>query len=398
MKDSSVLKKLFLFCSIISVGSVSASDLQNYLSSEKNQIFNYQNIKNNIESDKLHNSWISPITASYQENWTTQPVSGTKSSGVFSIGINQPIFKSGGIYYAIKYSSILRGVNAHGIRIKKRALIAQAINILYSIKELKLQKRKLQLLISNDNIDIKRKQESYNAGVLDSSFLDQSILKQNGDKLSLLDIESNLAKLKNSFHTLSKRNPDRLKTPHLRLITLNNYKNNNMNVIVKRLEAKENKYKTKMVWSKYLPTISANARYSRTDKAAPGNNKNFYTYGLTVSMPLSINSVKDIESSRVSYLQSMVELQDSRRGASLEYSMVRENLRILNKKIALSKKNEALYRNLYKRTKDSVKAGEKTNQDEQIMLNSLKIQKISRAIYYIKKQEELLKLYTKVGH
>jgi len=393
------LKKLFLLCSLLGISHLTAqSDLENYLTKEKNLIFNYQEMKNQLEMDKLHNSWISPITISYQENWTTQPLSGTQSSSAFSIGIDQPIFKSGGIYYAIKYSDALRSANSQEIAIRKRQLIGQVIDTLYSIRKLGLQHQKLRFLVRNDTIDINRKQESYDAGILDSSFLDQAILKRNQDESQMLDIELNLAKLRNAFKLLSRKNPDKLKTPHLRMISLGHYKQHNMDLAAKRLRALEKEYSSKIIWAKYLPTVSVNVRYTNTNKDISGMDDDYSTYGFKISMPLNINTFTDIESSRVSYMQSVTELQDSRRAAGLEYGIVHKSIAILNKRIALSKKDEALYSRLYKRTKDLVKAGEKTDQDSQTMLNSLKIKKLDRRIYAIEKQQLLLSLYIKVGH
>jgi len=399
MKDLNVLKKLLVLCSLLgSTHLLAQSDLQNYLTREKNLIFNYQELKNQLEMDKLHDSWISPITLSYQENWTTQLLSGTQSSSAFSIGIDQPIFKSGGIYYAIKYSGVLRDANAHAIAIQKRQLIGQAIDILYSMKKLKLQYQKLSIMVKNDRIDIRRKQENYDAGVLDSSFLDQAILKRNQDEAQMLDIELNLAKLRNGFKKLSRKNPDGLRVPYLRMLSLKNYKRNNMDLTLKQLRALEKEYSSKITWAKYLPSVSVNARYTNTNMRTPGLDDDYSTYGFKISVPLNINSMTDIESSRVSYLQSVTELQDSRRTAGLEYSIVRKSLSIIDRKIALAKKDEALYRRLYKRTKDLVKAGEKTQQDVETMHNSLAIKRLDRKIYAIDKQQQLLSLYIKVSH
>jgi len=398
MKGLNVLKKLLLVCSLLTVGSLTAgSDLENYLSEEKNLIFHYQKLKNDLEMDKLHDSWISPISVSYQESWNTQPLSGTDSSALFSVGIDQPIFKSGGIYYAIKYSNILRRANYQDIEIQKRTLIGQAIDILFSIKKLKLQHQKLKYMVRNDLIDIRLKQESYDAGILDSSFLDQAILKRNQDESSMLDMELSLASMRNAFQKLSRKNPDRLRTPHLKMLSLKHYKRRNMDLAVKKLRAMEKQYSSKMVWSSYMPTLSVNARYNHTNRDTVGMDNDYNTYGFKLSVPLSINRSTDIESSRVSYMQSVTELQDSRRTVALEYQMVQKTLQILDKKIALSKKDEALYRRLYKRTKDLLKAGEKTKQDAQTMRNSLEIKKLDRKIYAIEKQQELLKLYMKVA-
>ena len=171
-----------------------------------------------------------------------------------------------------------------------------------------------------------------------------------------------------------------------------------MDLAAKRLRTLEKEYNSKMTWAKYLPTVSVNARYTNTNRHAPGMDDDYSTYGFKISMPLNINSATDIESSRVSYMQSMTELQDSRRTIGLEYDIVRKSMHILNRKIALAKKDEALYRRLYTRTKDLVKAGEKTDQDSQTMLNSLKIKKLDRKIYAIEKQQQLLSLYIKVSH
>lgn len=395
------MKKLFLLYSIVGVlgaESISAqSELQNYLTNEKNLIFNLQEYKNQLEADKLSTGWIAPIMLSYQENWTNQPLAGTQSSTVFSIGIDQPIFKSGGIYYAIKFSQALRDANSQDIAIKKRQLIGQAIDILYSIKKANLQLQKLRLMLKNDHIDIDRKRESYDAGILDSSFLDQAILKRNMDESSMLDVELTIAKLKNAFSMLSKKSPNRLKTPNLKLISLRNYRAKNMDLASKELRVLEKEYSSKMTWTKYLPTVSLNAHHFDTNRNNPGMKQDYSTYGFKITMPININTFKDIESSRVSHMQSVVELQDSKRAVQLEYSLIRKSINIIDRRIALAKKDESLYRSLYSRTKDLVKAGEKTAHDSQTMLNSLKIKKLDREIYYIDKQQQLLSLYIKVS-
>jgi len=398
MKDLSVLKKLFLLSSITLTTTIGAnSELQNYLTHEKNMIFNLQDRINTLETDKLHDSWISPITIGYQETWSTQPLGGDMLSTAFSIGIDQPIFKSGGIYYAIKYSQVLADANRMDIATQKKELIGKAIDIIYSLKKAKLQYHKLQLLSRNDAIDIRRKQESYDAGVLDSSFLDQAILKHNQDQSQMLDMQLTISKLRNSFKMLSRKNPDKLRVPTLKLLSLKEYKKGNTQVAIKRLRAMEKDYSSKMTWSKYLPSISVNARYTNTNIAAPGMKDDFSTYGFKITMPININTAKDIESSRVSYLKSMTEYQDSKRTMMLEYRSVRQSLTIIDRKIALAKKDEALYRSLYKRTKELITAGEKTEQDSSIMLNSLKIKQIDKRIYRIDKQQELLQLYIKVN-
>jgi len=393
------MKKIMLITSL-SVALFSMDELPDILSENKSKIFNYQKEKNQIESDKLQKSWISPIVVSYKKNYSEQLISGRVDTGSFSIGIDQPIFKSGGIYFAIKYADAIRGLNGTSIEIQKRAMIGNALSILYNLKKLALNQKKLRLLVKNDNIDILQKRDSYDSGLIDSSFLDQSILKKNSDEIQLLDIELSIQKLKNDFYLLSDKNPSSIKLPKLKLIKESRYKGKNLELVKEKFAVREKSYSSKMTWTKYLPTISIQARYTDSDPSAifvnPNLKEAYNSYGFTISMPISINSLRDIESSKVSYMEAETKLMDKKKDIENEYKLVLKNLAILDKKISLSKKDEKLYKSLYKSTKNLQKAGEKTKLDTELMGNSLKIKKYDQQIYRIDKELQLLSLYIKV--
>ena len=73
-----------------------------------------------------------------------------------------------------------------------------------------------------------------------------------------------------------------------------------------------------------------------------------------------------------------------------------EYLDILDKKIQLARKDEKVYKNLYRLTKDLAHAGEKTSLDADVMYNSLQIRKLDQQIFEIDKQIKLLMLYVRV--
>jgi len=177
MKDLNVLKKLLVLCSLLFVSLVHADELGDILSDNKALLFDYQFEKNELESDKLSKSWINPVTLQYRKNYSTQFKDRTNKTGTFSVMIDQPIFRSGGIYYAIKYSQALRAANNADIILQRRKMIGDAVSILFNLKKTKLEQQKRRLLIKNDTIDILQKRDSYEVGLLDSSFLDQAILK-----------------------------------------------------------------------------------------------------------------------------------------------------------------------------------------------------------------------------
>ncbi len=396
MKKLSILFRLLIVISG-ALWAEEESDLQNYLSDEKNLIFDFQTQQSNTQADMLHNSWVSPINVSYKKDWRPNADDKMYSSDAFSIGIDQPIFKSGGIYYGIKYAKALKGANQKEIQLQKRQMIAQAIEILFNYKKTRLQIEKLKLLVSNDSIAMKRQEEMFAAGLIDSSLLDQTILTHNRDSSQLIDLRLAARQLKASFAFLSDKDPAKLRLPKLKLISLAKYKKTNLKLAANRLHAKEKRYSSKMIWTKYLPTVTAYANYKYTNEYTPDKMKGFKNYGFRISMPININASNDIEVGKLDYLLAMTNVRDQRKIIKAEYELVRASLNMLDRKIALSKRDESLYRRLLKTTKGLAKAGEKTKYDTKTMMNSLAMKKIDRRIYRIDKQLQLLKLYAKIG-
>ena len=403
MKGSSVLKKYLILCSLVA-SLLYADELGDILSDNKSLLFDYQFESNDLESDKLSKSWVNPVRLQYSKNYTTQFGDRTINTGTFSVTIDQPIFRSGGIYYAIKYSDALRQANASDLTLQKRKMIGDAVSILFNLKKTKLEQAKMRLLIKNDKIDIRQKRDSYEAGLLDSSFLDQAILKKSQDEASLLEMELNLLELKQRFSLLSDKNPEHLKLPVLKLMSKEDYSAENLDLQTDRLRAEVSNYNEKVTWAKYLPTVSLQGQYINGDLnplfVGPGSTlqEQYYNYGFTVSMPIDVNSFADIEASKVDKLRAAIQVLDRKETVKEEYQWIYNSLGILDKKIALAKKDEKIYKNLFNVTKNLAQAGEKTSLDTAIMHNSLKIRKIDQKIYKIDKQVQLLKLYVRVAN
>ncbi|TET88530.1 MAG: hypothetical protein E3J96_03160 [Sulfurovum sp.] len=403
-RDLSLLShySLVFFSIFLVTFSVHADELSDVLSDNKNILFDYEFQTNELESDKLSKSWIDPIMLQYSRTYSEQFADRTTQTGSFTVGIDQPIFKSGGIYFAIKYAQALRGANEAEIKLKKREMIGSAVKLLFEMKKLKLEQKKLALLIKNDVIDIRLKRESYEAGLIDSSFLDQAILKRNQDETQHLEMEVSLMTLEQSFTLLSDKDPNTLKLPKLKLISAERYKGTNLELTRDKLRATEKGYNAKMTWAKYLPTVSLQGRYTDADPnplyERPGLEEKYWTYGFTISMPLNINTFSDIEASKVAHLKAQTEVIERKHTIDEEYKLVKNKLRIIEKKIMLARKDENLYNRLYITTRNLAKAGEKTSFDTAMMRNSLQVRKLDQKIYRLDKQIELIGLYTKVAN
>jgi len=400
MKDLNVLKKLLVLCSLLFTSSVYADELGNILSDNKELLFDYEFQSNELESDMLSKSWVNPVKLRYSRNYSTQLRDGTNRTGNFTVLIDQPIFRSGGIYYAIKYSQALRDANEAEITLRKRQMIGDAVSILFNLKKNKLEQEKMRYLIKNDRIDIRQKRDSYDAGLLDSSFLDQAILKKSQDEAKLLELELNLLELRQRFSLLSDKKPDGLRLPMLKMMSKINYSEENLELKKDRLRALQSDYNTNVTMAKYLPTVAIQGQYIDGDLNPlffnPSIKERYYNYGFSVSMPLDINTFTDIEASKVEKLRAAVQVLDRKDQVKEEYDWVHNSLKILDKKIVLAQKDEKVYKSLYRVTKNLVHAGEKTSLDADIMQNSLQIRKLDQKIYKIDKQVQLLKLYIRV--
>ena len=401
MKGLNVLKKLFLLCSLLASSVIYADELGDILSDNKELLFDYQFQSNELESDILSNSWLNPVRLQYSKNYTTQFVDTTRKTGGYSIIIDQPVFRSGGIYYGIKYSEALRDATRADLQLQKRTMIGDAISILFNLKKTKLEQEKMKYQIKNDTIDIRQKRDSYEAGLLDSSFLDQAILKKSQDETALLQMDLTLMELKQQFSLLSDKEPYSLRLPVLKLMSKSNYSESNLELIRDRLRAEQADYNQKVTWAKYLPAVSLQGQYTDADlnpffAANPDIKEKYYTYGFTISMPLDINTFSDIEASKVEKLRAAVEVLDRKETVDEEYDWIDNSLDILDKKILLAKKDEKVYKSLFRLTKNLAEAGEKTSLDADIMYNSLQVRKIDQKIYEIDKQIQLLKLYVRV--
>jgi len=150
--------------------------------------------------------------------------------------------------------------------------------------------------------------------------------------------------------------------------------------------------------TKYLPSVSLIGGYNWTKNENPAmpigeEERDYYDYGIAVNIPLSINSLRDIESAKVDTIKAKLQAKDKTLEVELLYDQVMQNVRNLDKKVALSKENISLRKKLLDDTKRLFNAGYKTSYDVDLLTNSLKIEELTLAIYKIELNTTLLPLY-----
>ncbi|MCF6173684.1 MAG: TolC family protein, partial [Campylobacteraceae bacterium] len=306
----------------------------NILSGLKKSIISQDEKKNELNSDNLEKSWINSINGSFSYSNSDAITKNREESNTFSISINQPIFKSGGIYYAIKYANANRNWLRIVTKNSEQVQIKTALLAILNIKKIDLQIQKQKLLIKNAQIDILRKKEQYKSGFLDSSYLNQAILSENSLQKGLIDMKSSKFDLIKTFKTYSDKNYKDVKIPTFSLIDESVFLKSSLAILQKNSEIVKNNYLKKMTISSYLPTISFTAGYHNTHDFGA---KKYTTYGLNFTVPLiDINRGRSIEIKKVEYLQSKLQLQDTKRAEKENYDAVVNKIKLLKQKVQIA--------------------------------------------------------------
>ena len=380
--------------------------LEAYISHNKKKLFSYDYKKIDEESLKLRDSWISPLHLNFNYS-KSNPYENEQTSQNSAIKMDQTIFQSGGIYYGIKFAEASRIYSTYSVDVQKRKLVKDAIALLMQIKQMDLKVKRQQLQIKNSEIKLEQKKEQYLNGQLDSGFLDNAIIERNIVIQALYDIQTNKERLVSKFQAISDIDYESAEIPHLKLLDKDDFLEHNVVINMSKSNIEKNRYSKDVTISKYLPRISVVAGYNwdKTENQQFGNtgagfsgDTDYYNYGIRATMPLDINTFRDIEVSKLEYLKSKTLIEDKKRELLAIYEQVMQNIANFEKKKELSKENESIYEKLLLDTKELFEAGYKTQYDVSLLKNSVAIQKIDIKVFEIDKQLELLTLYEMYKH
>ncbi len=380
------LKQFSLFLAFLSCTTLVAQDT--ILSDDRKSIFKYSQEKINEDSAKLEKDWINPIQYSY----TQKDGDGIDKSKKSLISISQPIFKSGGIYSAIKYANSLKNSNSFALNLEEKEAVKLAIQTLFNINKTDLLLAKQRLTIKNAMIDIKNKRDSVLNGLLDISFLNNSILDANRQKESLLDLEFQKTNLINSFNNLTAKSYDKFELPKLKLLDEQNYLDNNIYIKQSKSNTATKEHYKGITRAKYLPSVNANYTYTQNHTTQKAND----TYGFSIVIPLSVNFHNDISSSKLDFLKTKTQEQITARTEQNLLKTQIAKIKTIDKKLALTYKNIKSYKELLVQVKELEGVGLKTQDDVAVFKNSKDAEILDIKIFEIDKQIELLELYARV--
>ncbi|RXJ65451.1 hypothetical protein CRV08_15145 [Halarcobacter ebronensis] len=364
------------------------------LSDDRLKLFDYSKKQNEESSSKLRKDWINPITFSYEKS-----KSDTNDTLKSAINISQPIFKSGGIYSAIKYANATFDYTKYDIELQRKELIKEATTMLFNLHILDLNIKKNELLLKNAQIDVFTKKEQVLNGFIDTSTLDNAILDANVIKNNLADLYYEKDELVNNFENIASGEYTSFELPFLNLVDEQSFLKRNLELSKAKANVTKNDYFSDMTVAKYLPTVSFEANHTQyhQDKKEKLSNENIYSYGLSVSMPFDIRALNDIEVEKINYLSSKLNLKNSELEEKNYYKTKLSKLKMLENKKKIAQDDYKLYDSLLQVIVEEKNAELKTQSDVDILQNSQKIKSIELKIYELEKQIELLNLYSKIS-
>ena len=179
----------------------------------------------------------------------------------------------------------------------------------------------------------------------------------------------------------------------INLIDINTFQQQNLYLKQSNLNI-QTKHNLKYVtYAKYLPNI--NLTYQKTINHTYDTQN--YVAGFNVIVPFDIKSIYEPKSALLNELIAKKELQIKQKEEISLFKTMEFKIKQLEQKILLTKQNIIAYQDLIEQTKQMVDVGLKTNDDLQILQNSLENEKINLQIYAIDKQINLLEIYYRLS-
>jgi outer membrane protein TolC len=361
--------------------------------------------KVDAEASIERDSWLNPIMGSYSASYKTQFGVDQENYNA-TVGIDQPIFKSGGIYFAIKYANAKAYYNRLGITLKRNGVIKKTIESAMKLRQLDLSIKQASLEIEDAKSEVAFLQDQLSVGEVDGATLDKAVVALNSAKMKRIDLQNSKRDMQYQFSILSDKDYRELTLPKLTIIDKASYLEKNVNVKQSLSKSKESRYWKNVVISNYLPAVNLQLNYNYqeginqtfSETFTPYNNKSSYTnFGFKVSMPLfDVNMLKSVESARVDYLKSKINIDQVRADEKLFYDTKLAKVRAIEEKKQLCLANYNLYEKIFMTTQNSYKTGDVTALDLQKSRHQWEIKEMEIKKVYFDQQIELLSLYEKL--
>lgn len=379
------MKKIFILCSVAMVMWAGV------LSDNKEALYELEKQEAIKKSESLKEGLIEPINLNYNNTNGAQ-----YDSESFSLNISQPIFKSGGIYYTIKYATALKEYELKNALLSRQELLHAIYTTTLKLRQIDLKIERQILLINNSQIEVEEKEHKFLNGLLSVADLDNAILEKNTYSNVLLDLQISKEELLLSLRKLTSLDYKEIGTPEIKLLDENAFIKNNLYVKQDDLFVKLQGYSKEITTSNYLPQVSLTYEYNDYLKeTTQSSNANEEILGVKVSWPFSLNASTEKERAQLSHLKSTVLLRESINDEKKLYKQNKATIALIDKKIAITNDDKSRYKNLLIRVEALYNNGLESEKTYKLLKNSYAIREIDIKNLVVDKTITMLKIYAK---
>ena len=380
--------KTFFIVFVLIAFNLLASDVA-LLRVNKQNILNEQKKEIEANSQKIKYGWISPLNLS-----TSYSKNDTQDEGVSdtSLNVNQDVFRSGGIFYAIDYANVKEKNSLTSLALENSSLYKELFLTLLELKKLRLILEQNHFTFLNTEIEVFLKTQRYKAGDVDVTELNRALRDKNAALKIELIAKQAIVEKEIELKKLTDVELRDIKIPTFELSSQERYKKTNYLLQVSKLNSELSDKSYKITRSSYLPTLRLNGAYGYVDNPNINFSDDYYRVGATLSMPLDYNYYSTLQESKAIYLNNKLQIQESKIEEMALYEAGVSKIKNYEAYKVVTKDNIKLYANLIEIIQKALESGLKTGYDLKTLQNTKKIDELELEISDVNIQIEIAAL------
>jgi len=381
------MKRSILFLIII-MSSLYANE-RNYLSNSQKEILDTskKSAKENAQKNKkvwLNDAGVNASTSYNNEDIRTDDI---------NINWDQSIFEFGGIGYKIEYAKVKEVYDILGVDIEEKSLLSSLFEIIMDIKITDLEIKKTKLNIKNKEIAIAIKKDSYSAGEVDISELNDAIIYKHILQNTQVVSKAKRKRYINSLNELTDVDYTKIEFPKISMIEKDEYINKSTTLKQLELDIEAKNYTAKITDTDYFPSLKINLKYGHNEIEKISNDGEYYKYGVSLLMPLSFSASNTKQIARLDYLKAKQELAQNKKSVEVEYQNSLINIQSYKERKKIAIKDIELYASLLELGESEYKAGYRPLEDVLTLKNTKGARELDIEINELNIQKEILVFY-----
>ena len=378
---------------IFFVSIVFAKEETSVLLPLKNEIKELK-IKSIEEKQKVNQyDWLSDIDLSVSQSKDNENF----ESKDYSLSLNQEVYNFGGISAKIDYANYLFSQEALKIQMDNQddlyLLYSNIINLL--VNNLTIKQNILN--VKNKEIEVSIKKSQYKNGESDISDLNDAIMTKNLLEDTKMELMLEKVKYQNEIKKLTSYDILNINLPDISLISKEEFLDKSSQKQYAQMESKISQTQYQKTKSSYLPSFKINGTAGYNNSDTNDNVDDYYKYGASVSIPLSLTSSNDIQHSKLVFLQNKKEEDLTYIQLEKIYETSFETIKQYEQRINLAQNDIKLYEELLQLNQEEYAAGFKAIEDVDTLKNSKEIRNLDIEKYKLNIKKEILFLYFQMG-